>query len=332
MSWFKKFLCSWFHIGCPSTTTTTTATLPMTTTTTTPITPITTTTTTPTDTGFIQPLGQSLILNQRPWKMIVDTAWLITERIGTSPNDLSKYLDARRQQGFNTILTSPSGDWFNGTVSKPKEPVFQAFDAVIKAIEDRQMFIIPCIQMHQYVNGKPVCIIPKGEAGLFGQYFANRYGSKKCIVSWMIGGLDDKGVVSNTDIMNQANGVRTVDTKHIMTFHPRANYTTLEAFPIGPNHQMPLYQSYHTYDYATHEQKLNTLRATGTPYANIEGPFDEEGTIGATEVGKVTGIAAKWNVCGFAYGNHYIWQFLNGWQNHLNTAGVKAFLDIALKS
>jgi hypothetical protein len=185
--------------------------------------------------------------------------------------------------------------------------------------------------MHQYINGKPVCLIPKNEAVAFGQYFANRYGSKKYIPFWMIGGLDDKGVVSNDDIMNQANGVRSIDTKHLMTFHPRANYTTIDAFPIGPNHQIALYQSYHTYDYATYERKMNSLKVTGVPYANIEGPFDEEGDIGAEEIAKVTGMANKWNVCGFAYGNHYIWQFLNGWQNHLNSAGTKEFLKIATK-
>jgi hypothetical protein len=100
-------------------------------------------------------------------------------------------------------------------------------------------------------------------------------------------------------------------------------------FPISNTHQIGLYQSYHTYDWPSHNAALSKLQASQAPFMNIEGPFDEQPGVDYQNVIKVTEYAAKFPVCGYAYGGHYVWQFLNGWQNHLNTKGFQGFIKIA---
>jgi hypothetical protein len=274
--------------------------------------------------------GQSLALDGKPWKFVADTAWWLTEKLSPNPPQLAQYLDMRRNQGFNAIIVGTDGAWFDGSASKPKEAIFSALDSVVGAIEGRGMFLILTCQMHQYDgNGKPILVLPRSDAVPVGQYFGKRYGKNRSIAIWMVGGLDDKGVVSNNDIMNIANGIRSMDAGHLITFHPRANYTTVDAFPPGPNHQVALYQSYHTLDYASHEAAFKKMKATGLPFANIEGPFEGEPGVSSDDVVKVANMAAKWAVCGFAYGHHLVWQFANGWQGAMDTSGVRGFLKAA---
>jgi hypothetical protein len=279
-------------------------------------------------TNYIQTKQQLLVYKNNNWKMVADTAWLLTDKIGNSTDEMNKYILSRKNQGFNTIITSPNGSWFDKSVSKPNMVLINNFDKFLKIIEKENMFIVLSIQMHQYKNGIPISIIPQSEAILFGQFWGERYANNPSIAFYMIGGLDDKGVVPNTVIMNQALGVRQKDKNHLITFHPRANYTTLDAFPISDVHQIALYQSYHTYDYVTLEQKMNQIKKSGVPFTNIEMAFDEEGNIGETEITKLTTATAKWNVFGYAYGNHYVWQFDPQWKNHLNTKGVQSFLRL----
>jgi hypothetical protein len=150
---------------------------------------------TPDLTTFIQSDNQKLMIHNQQWKMTLDTAWLITERIGGNVNDISAYLDARKKQGFNTIMFGCGGDWFDKSVSNPKQNLFSNMDTILNQLESRNMFAVPCIQMHQYDNGKPIIVLPVSEADSFGKFFANRYKDRTSIAFWMIGGLDDKGVV-----------------------------------------------------------------------------------------------------------------------------------------
>jgi hypothetical protein len=275
--------------------------------------------------GFVQANGPKLVIDGAPWRMTLDTAWWINEKIGSDANAVAYYLDTRKSQGFNTIMWGCGGDWFNKSVSNPKEPILSRMDAVLNQLEARGMFAVPVIQIHQYVDGKPILVLPIGEAEAFGKYFANRYKDRKCIAFWLVGGLDDKGVVPNSAIMSQAVGLKSIDAIHLVSFHPRANYTTLAAFPAGSNHQLALYQSYHTYDAGSLNQRMTEAKNSGMPYANIEGPFDEEGNIGAPEIGKVMSVCSKYDAFGTAYGNNYVWQFSN-WKNHLSSKGLSEFL------
>lgn len=275
---------------------------------------------------YVNAKEQNLYCNNNPWKMTMDTAWWINEKLVSNVGELENYLNTRQNQGFNTIMFGCGGDWFDKTVKKPNENIFNRLNLVLDQLEARGMFAIPVIQIHQYdKNGKPICVLPQSEATEFGSLFGSRYADRKSIAFWLVGGLDDKGVVSSQTIMNQALGIRSADKNHLISFHPRANFTTISAFPISEVHQLALYQSYHTYDVATLQQRMNEIKNSGVPFANIEGPFDEEGNIGANEINKVLSVCSKGGVFGISYGNNYTWQFSN-WQKHMNTDGLKTFL------
>ena len=274
---------------------------------------------------YVNEKDQNLFCNNNPWKMTMDTAWWINEKLASNTGELENYLNTRKNQGFNTIMFGCGGDWFDKTVKKPNENMFNRLNLVLDQIEARGMFAIPVIQIHQYNNGKPICVLPQSEATEFGILFGSRYGNRKSIAFWLVGGLDDKGVVSSQTIMNQALGIRSVDKNHLISFHPKASSTTIASFPISDVHQLALYQSYHTYDTTTLQQRMNEIKNSGVPFANIEGPFDEEGNIGANEINKVLSVCSKNGVFGISYGNNYVWQFSN-WGNHMNSDGLKAFL------
>ena len=276
---------------------------------------------------FVTASGNALTLKGKPWVFVADTAWRLVEQLGQSPEDLAKYLDTRKAQGFNTIIIGTDGAWFSRSASKPVEALFSALDLVLAALESRGMLAILTCQMHQYdANGKPVLLMPRTDAAWVGKFFASRYGENTAIAMWMVGGLDDKGVVSSEDVMNIAEGIRAVDPSHLITFHPRANYTTVDAFPVSMNHQVALYQSYHSYAYATCSKKLDQMKATAAPFANIEGPFEGEPGVTAEDVIKVVNMSVKWPVCGVAYGHHLVWQFAKGWKEALDCEGVRGFL------
>lgn len=276
--------------------------------------------------NFIQTSGLSLTLNEKPWKFVADTAWLITENIGNDRAQVCKYLDGRKAQGFNTIIIGCNGKWFTKSVTVPNTENFARLDNIFEDATARNMFIILSPQITQYdEKGTPVILLPIEQSEAIGAYYGKRYATQDHLAFWMVGGLDDK-ILASTAIEAFAKGIRSTDSKHLITYHPRAGRTTTEVFPISNTHQIALYQSYHTYDWTTHNVTLTRLQQTGAPFANIEGPFDEEPGVTSDNVIQVAQYAAKFPVCGFAYGNTYIWPFSLVWRYHTNSTGVQGFL------
>ena len=274
-----------------------------------------------TATPYVQASGQQLTLQGQPWRFVADTAWWLDKC-----RNLALYLDTRQKQGFNTIIFSMDGDWFTGSVSRPDERRFAILDRIRMEIASRGMFLILTPNLHQYENGNPVLRLPRSEAAAFGAYYGTRYGASPAIAFWMVGGLDDKGVVSPADIAAIGTGIRGADANHLITYHPRAKHSTAEVFPPSNIYQIALYQSYHEYLPSAHDAAFRGMRAQGIPFANIEGPFENDSGVPVEQVAAVGALARKHNPCGYAYGHGDVWTMGRGWEDALNAPGLRAWL------
>jgi hypothetical protein len=270
--------------------------------------------------------GQSLVFDGKSVIIKGDTAWCLIENLAGNRAKVVKYFDARKGP-VNAIMIGCNGRWFDKTVGKPNETLFSRLDATFADAEARGLFIILSPQITAYDNsGKPYVHVPREQSEQVGAYFGARYRSQRSLAWWMVGGADDK-ILSTSDLIAFASGIRKQDSAHIITYHPRAGRTTLDISPVGNLHQVVLYQSYHTYDQATHFANLKAMQNTGAPFANVEGPFDQESAETSANVVKVVQYAKQFPVCGFFYGNVHIYPFDSQWEASLNAAGFKGFIN-----
>jgi hypothetical protein len=272
-------------------------------------------------------VGQRLYYSAgKPLFFVADTAWRLCERLNLS--DIIRYLDVRKAQGFNSVIVGTDGAWWSSP-DVPRMALWGKLDAVFDAAQERGMYIIPTIQLQEYVDGRPVLRLPAGCAGNIGLWTAIRYCNASNLLFWMVGGLDEKGTFSTGTIVDLARGIRMGDPYHLITYHPASRHTSVVGIPIGPNHEVALYQSYQELSYNVITPILQGLAATGLPFANIEPVY--EGTYGGAsgspdDVDRVAATCAKQRVCGMAYGHHDVWSFSAKWQTALNAPGVGKFI------
>jgi hypothetical protein len=262
----------------------------------------------------------------KPLFFVADTAWRLCERLNLS--DIIHYLDVRKAQGFNSVIVGTDGAWWSSP-DVPRMALWGKMDAAFDAAQERGMYVIPTIQLQEYIDGRPVLRLPAGFAGNAGLWVAKRYCGKSNLLFWLVGGLDEKGVISTGVIVELARGIRMGDPCHLITYHPASRSTSVAGIPIGPNHGVALYQSYQELSYNIITPTLQGLAATGLPYANIEPIY--EGTYGGAhgspdDVERVAAACAKQPVCGMAYGHHDVWGFTERWKNALNAPGVGKFI------
>jgi hypothetical protein len=274
--------------------------------------------------AFVQADGQRLTLDGKEWRFKADTAWMLGENLAGNRAAVCQYLDARKAQGFNVAMIGCNGKWFAGDASKPNATLFARLDATFADAEARGMFIILCPQITAYdANGKPYAAIPKAQSETVGAYYAMRYGNQRALAFWMVGGADDPSSgIGAADLVAFARGIRSQDANHLITYHPKAGRTSLYVAPVGDLHGLCLYQSYHTYDQATHRANLQAMQATGRPFANIEGPFESEPGVPLQSVVDAAAWASAFPVCGWGYGHTDVWPFGNRWKAAMNSGGV----------
>lgn len=170
-----------------------------------------------------------------PFFWLGDTAWELFHRL--SKEEAEKYLENRRQKGFTVIqavilaeldgLRVPNMEgelpFVDNDPGKPNEKYFQHVDWVIKKAAEKGLFIglLPTwgdkVTLNSWGKG-PVIFNQKNAAG-YGKYLGNRYKDFANII-WINGGdrqVDDRSF----PIWNAlANGIKSVDKNHLMTFHP----------------------------------------------------------------------------------------------------------------
>lgn len=179
-----------------------------------------------------------------PFFYLGDTGWELFHRL--SIGDAEKYLENRRSKGFTVIqavvlaefdgLNTPdiNGDkpLINNDLNTPNEAYFRYVDLIIKKAQEKGLFIGLLPTWGDKVDKKwgigPV-IFNKENASSYGKWIGNRYKDFQNII-WIMGG-DREGGGENKPVWEaMAEGIKSVDKNHLMTFHPGGERSSSEWF------------------------------------------------------------------------------------------------------
>lgn len=179
-----------------------------------------------------------------PFFYLGDTGWELFHRL--TKEETGKYLENRRSKGFTVIqavvlaeldgLQVPNAEghlpFIDMDPLKPEEAYFAHVDWVIKNAEEKGIFIGLLPTWGDKVDKKwgvgPV-VFDKDNAYKYGRWIGNRYKDSKNII-WILGG-DRDGDGNNKPVWDaMANGIKSVDKNHLMTYHPSGERSSSEWF------------------------------------------------------------------------------------------------------
>lgn len=267
---------------------------------------------------------------------LADTGWELFHRL--DKKDSEKYLENRREKGFTVIqavalaeldgLNTPNMEGekplINNDLTKPNEKYFAHVDWVIKKAEEKGMFIGLLPTWGDKVDkqwGVGPVIFNKENAFQYGKWIASRYKDFPNII-WINGG-DRQGGGANLEIWNAlANGIKSVDKNHLMTFHPMGGNSSSKWFHNQDWLDFNMMQTGHgERSYAAYKKllvpdyQLQPVKPTFDGEPRYEDhPHDWKPEILGWFDDADVRQAAYWNLFsggfGHTYGCHAIWQML----------------------
>jgi hypothetical protein len=179
-----------------------------------------------------------------PFFYLGDTGWELFHRLDKDQTE--KYLENRRAKGFTVIqavvlaeldgLNTPNAEGNKALIDndplKPNEPYFTHVDWVIKRAQEKGIFIGLLPTWGDKVDKRwgigPVIFHPDN-AYEYGKWIGNRYKNYPNII-WIIGG-DREGGGNNKPVWEaMAEGIKSVDKNHLMTYHPWGEKSSSEWF------------------------------------------------------------------------------------------------------
>ena len=303
--------------------------------------------------------------NGTPFFYLGDTAWELFHRL--TKVEAEKYLENRREKGFTVIqavalaeldgLNVPNWEGekplINNDPATPNEKYFEYVDWVIKKAEEKGMFIGLLPTWGDKVDKQwgvgPVIFNPEN-AFQYGKWIGNRYKDYQNII-WINGG-DRQGGGDNLAVWNAlANGIKSVDKNHLMTFHPMGGNSSSKWFHNQDWLDFNMMQTGHgERSYAAYKKllipdyNLQPVKPTFDGEPRYEDhPHDWKPEILGWFDDADVRQAAYWNLFsggfGHTYGCHAIWQMLapgrkpvgsarNSWQTDLDLPGAGDMLNV----
>jgi hypothetical protein len=272
-----------------------------------------------------------------PFFYLGDTGWELFHRL--NKNETERYLENRRAKGFTVIqavvlaeldgLNVPNAEGNRPLTDndplKPDEAYFAHVDWVIKNAADKGLFIGLLPTWGDKVDRKwgigPV-IFNKENAYKYGQWIGRRYKSFPNII-WINGGDRDGGGNNKVIWDALAEGIKSVDNNHLMTYHPFGGHSSSEWFQESSWLDFNMAQTGHGQrSYAifktviVRDYNLNPVK----PCFDGEPRYEDHPVGGKPEVlgwfdDSDIRQAMYWNLFsggfGQTYGCHPIWQFLD---------------------
>ena len=291
----------------------------------------------------------------KPFFWLGDTGWLLFKKL--KQYEVIQYLETRKQQGFNVIQAmllhelsiknvygSPA--LIGENVSKPlitkgnslkikgQYDYWDNVDFIIKEAEKRGIYIalVP-------VWGSNIKKVSVEEAKSYALFLAKRYKNRSNII-WLNGG-DVKGSEGLAQWNMIGSTIRSIDKKHLMTFHPRGRTSSSMWFHNESWLDFNMFQSGHrsyaqdtlanetlhygedNWRYAQNDYQLKPIKPTmdGEPsYEDIpyglhkaDEPYWQD-----YEIRRY----AYWSVfaggCGFTYGHNAVMQFYTPGDEHIS--------------
>jgi hypothetical protein len=274
----------------------------------------------------------------RPFLIQGDAPWSLIARLTRENVDL--YLETRRQQGFNTVMTNliehqftdnPPRNAYNdapfttpGDFSTPNEAYFAHAEYVISKANEKGMLVLLTPAYMGYQGGNEGWYQEMSANGAtklraYGQWVANRFKNYDNIL-WVQGG--DYNPPDNTLARAVANGIRDVDTagKWLQTFHGGRGTGALEFLNTTADPWLNVNNIYT--DTATVVTEAYGQYAGSTmPFFLIEAGYENNDT-DAAGVRVQAYQAVLSGAMGQVMGNFPVWYFGSGWQSALTTRGA----------
>jgi hypothetical protein len=268
-----------------------------------------------------------LVQGDAPWSLIA----------GLTNEEAEKYLETRRQQGFNSIIVNLVEHKFRGPVNRygegpfvtpgdfsmPNEKYFEHADWVIRKAAEKgiQVFLAPIYL--GYIGTDEGWIEELKANGVekartWGRYVGKRYRGFDNIV-WIIGG-DRNPEEARADVDAVAEGIKETDNRHIVTAHCHPENSAIDQY-----RKEGWLDLNDTYTYGIVHQKLRADydRQPVMPYVLIETTYEGEHNASAVQIRRQAYWAILSGAIGQFMGNRPIWLFDPGWETALNSAGAQ---------
>ncbi|MFA5328993.1 MAG: glycoside hydrolase family 140 protein [Prolixibacteraceae bacterium] len=300
-----------------------------------------------------------------PFFYMGDTAWELFHRL--DKKDAELYLENRREKGFTVIqavalaeldgLNAPNMEGEKPLVdndpAKPNEKYFAHLDWVIRKAAEKGMFIGLLPTWGDKVDKRwgigPV-IFNTENAFQYGKWIGTRYKNFQNII-WINGG-DRSGGDGNFEIWKAiAEGIKSVDKNHLMTFHPWGGSSSSKWFQDENWLDFNMMQTGHgERSYAAYIKLMlpDYLRKPVKPTFDGEPRYEDHPCNWKPEIlgwfdDADVRQAAYWNLFsggfGHTYGCHAIWQFLtpdrtpvgfarHTWSDDLDLPGASDMINV----
>lgn len=306
--------------------------------------------------------------NNKPFFWLGDTGWLLFTKLNRE--EAEKYLDDRKQKGFNVIqvmvlhdvnnAVNVYGDsaLINKNITQPFETKGNSFesnneydfwdhvDFIINLAEKKGIYMALVPLWGSNVKN---CHITPEQASSYGKWIANRYKNKRNII-WINGG-DTFGNEFSEVWQALGNAINDVDQNHLITFHPRGRMQSSMWFQNEKWLDFNMIQSGHRrYDqddtelnygednwrYIKTDYNLKPTKPTLDGEPSYEGiPQGLHDTLQPYWTEDDVRRYAYWSVfagaCGFTYGHNAVMQFYKP-EDKIPAYGAKIFWYDALNA
>lgn len=192
--------------------------------------------------------------NGRPFFWLGDTGWLLPERLDR--DEAAYYLRRCGQAGYNIVqvqvvngvpafnaygqMSMPDGFNFNAVNRKGVYGYWDHMDYIIDCAASQGIYVgMVCIWGGLVKAG----LMNEEQARSYGRFLAERYKDRKNIV-WIIGG-DIQGNICTGVWDALATTIKSIDSNHLMTFHPRGRCTSAKWFNSRSWLDFNMFQSGH---------------------------------------------------------------------------------------
>jgi len=177
-----------------------------------------------------------------PFIVQADTAWWLPER--STREDVVKYLDTRRDQGFNVVMMAATLGFdegvnaygqkiWAGDASRPNPEFFDHVDFIVEQAEARGMRVAMAPAWMASVTPPNGSELTLENAYGYGRWIGERYRDHSII--WLMGGDDGNWheAIVREVARGVTKGVTGSDTDHdgvTMTYHPAGGHSSAEKF------------------------------------------------------------------------------------------------------
>ena len=260
-----------------------------------------------------------------------ETAWLMPQRLNR--DEVRHYLQQCAAAGYNVVQVQVLNDTPSYNIyghSSDTDAYWQHLDYIVRQAESNGIYIgMVTIWGSQVKAGR----LSEQQAAEYGRFLANRYKDRPNIV-WLMGG-DIQGDIHPEVWNTLATTIKSIDTQHLMTYHPRGRYTSAHWWSQAPWMDFHTFQSGHrrygqrgtdkTYPIPDNTEEDNWQYVDSTwAYAPIKPVLDDEPIYEDIPQGLHDGNEPRWTAadvrryaywsvfagsCGHTYGHNSIMQF-----------------------